>query len=80
MREFTEATKTQRIHSEERLVGKRATFHIFHTSPTGKNGRYDISYEATPEAAIKNMEDDCRQMRMKIVVVGFARCDQSVAL
>lgn len=79
MHEFTEIAKTTRIHSEERICGKRATFHVFHKTAKGKP-RFDISYEATPEKACSNMVALYAELRSKIEVIGFVRCDQTVTL
>lgn len=80
IKEYTDTAKTTRIHSEERICGKRATFHVFHKTVKGNKPRFDISYAETPEKACSDMVALYAEVRSKIEVYAFVRCDQTVTL
>lgn len=51
IRIVTQANLVAKVHSEERIAGKRATFHVYHATKAAGLKRFDVSYAATAEEA-----------------------------
>jgi hypothetical protein len=70
-----------RVHSEERLVGKRAPFHVYYTTRSGAL-QFSPAYPETltPEAAKAYAEAIFKQLRMKATVTRVIATDPSISL
>lgn len=68
-----------RVHSEERIAGKRASFHIYHKDSKGR-ARFDISYANEASLAASSMVKLYRELRTNITVMWIVPCNQRVAI
>ncbi len=71
---------TKRIHTEERIVGRRATFHVYTQTPSGRTRTYDVSYAADPHNAAIDVLAGYRELGSRRVLVRVVACDQSITL
>lgn len=59
--------KANRVHSSERICGKRAQYHIYYRH-NGKV-RFDALWSSTPQEAIADFQGFTKEMRMRNVEV-----------
>lgn len=71
---------TNRVHSEERMCGKRARFHVYHQTPSGKTKRFDISYADTADEAAADMVQSYKELGSKIEVMFVVPLNQNITI
>jgi len=64
---------SNKVHSEERLCGKRATFHVYYEWDGSKH--FDISFAQTAEEAIENHKAMCAILKRKIRIFAVVVCN-----
>lgn len=63
-----------RIHSSERLVGRRATFHVYYTDGKGRR-RFDASWAKTPDGAVSQICGSLKTLRDAATDVKVVACE-----
>lgn len=74
----TDSRLTDRVHSEEQIIGKRADFHVYHTT-LGKRPlkRFDAVYAASADAAVSQTT---KHYRNKVEVLFVVPMNKNVAV